>query len=100
MASQCQRRWATCASPLPTDAHAAPGKHAHLIGGESPMATLVGTFFHSHGGTTTIPAEFWREKVRMGRPVRADVPIEDDETNIKKCNRTHEGFRVLREKIA
>jgi len=63
------------------------------------MATLVGTFFHSHGGTTSLPGELWRD-LRVGRPVREDVPIEDDETNIAKANRVHEGFRVLREKIA
>lgn len=63
------------------------------------MATLVGSFFHSHGGTTTLPGELWRD-LRVGRPVRDDVPIEDDATNISKANRTHEGFRVLREKIA
>ena len=39
------------------------------------MATLIGTFFHSHGGTTDTPGELWRE-MRLGRPVREDVPIE------------------------
>ena len=63
------------------------------------MAKLVGTFFHSHGGTTSMPGELWRER-RLTRPIREDVPIEDDATNIEKANRTHEGFRVLREKIA
>ena len=63
------------------------------------MATLVGTFFHSHGGTTSLPGELWRER-RLSRPIREDVPIEDDATNIKKAARTHEGFRVLREKVA
>jgi hypothetical protein len=62
------------------------------------MAKLVGTFFHSHGGTTSMPGELWRER-RLSRPIRADVPIEDDEVNIEKARRTHEGFRVLREKI-
>ena len=63
------------------------------------MAKLVGSFFHSHGGTTSLPGELWRER-RLTRPIRPDVPIEDDETNIAKAERTHEGFRVLREKIA
>lgn len=63
------------------------------------MAKLVGTFYHSHGGTTSMPGELWRQR-RLSRPIREDVPIEDDETNIKKAERTHEGFRVLREKIA
>jgi 3-O-methylgallate 3,4-dioxygenase len=63
------------------------------------MAKLVGTFFHSHGGTTSMPGEEWRRR-RLERPIREDMPIEDDESNIKKAARTHEGFRVLREKIA
>lgn len=63
------------------------------------MATLVGTFFHSHGGTTDAPGELWRE-LRLSRPVREDVPIEDDATNIKKAERIHECFRLLRERIA
>ena len=63
------------------------------------MAQLVGTFMHSHGGTTSMPGELWRGR-RLARPIREDVPIEDDETNVKKAARTHEGFRVLREKIA
>ena len=54
---------------------------------------------HSHGGTTSMPGELWQQR-RLGRPIREDVPIEDDETNIKKAKRTHEGFRVLRERIA
>ena len=63
------------------------------------MAKLVGTFMHSHGGTTSMPGELWRER-RLTRPIREDVPIEDDATNIEKARRTHEGFRVLRERIA
>ena len=63
------------------------------------MATLVGTFFHSHGGTTSLPGELWGQR-RLHRPIREDVPIEDEETNVAKAVRTHEGFRVLREKIA
>ncbi len=46
-----------------------------------------------------MPGELWRER-RLTRPIREDVPIEDDATNIDKARRTHEGFRVLREKIA
>ena len=63
------------------------------------MATLVGTFFHSHGGTTSLPPELWVER-RNARPIRADMPNESLEVNIEKANRTHEGFRVLRERIA
>src|SRR5690349_20906376 len=64
------------------------------------MAKLIGTFFHSHGGTTSTPGELWDELYRRDRPIRADVPVDDHETNLKKADRTHEGFRVLREKLA
>jgi hypothetical protein len=63
------------------------------------MAKLVGTFFHSHGGTTSMDPVHWRER-RLSRPIRDDVPVEDDETNLAKGARIHEGFRVLREKVA
>jgi len=63
------------------------------------VAQLVGTFFHSHGGTTDAPGELWRQ-MRLGRKVRADVPVEDDETNIRKANRLHECFGILRDKLA
>ncbi len=62
------------------------------------MAKLVGTFFHSHGGTTSMPGALWRER-RLSRPIREDVPVEDDEANIAKAARVHEAFRVLREKV-
>jgi hypothetical protein len=63
------------------------------------MAQLVGTFFHSHGGTTDMPGALWRE-MRLGRPVREDVPVEDDETNIRKAARLHECFGILRNRLA
>src|SRR5580700_539533 len=63
------------------------------------MAKLVGTFFHSHGGTTSIPGDQWGE-LRSSRPVRQDVPVDDRETNVAKAARTHEGFRILRERLA
>ena len=63
------------------------------------MAKLVGSFFHSHGGTTSLPGELWGQR-RQSRPIRPDVPREDVETNVAKAKRTHEGFRVLREKVA
>jgi len=37
---------------------------------------------------------------RNARPIRGDVPNESLEVNTAKAERTHEGFRVLREKIA
>ncbi|MSQ10472.1 MAG: hypothetical protein EXR52_05635 [Dehalococcoidia bacterium] len=63
------------------------------------MAQLVGVFHHSHGGTTSMPGELWRER-RISRPIREDTPIEDDATNIAKAARVHDAFRVLREKVA
>ena len=63
------------------------------------MATLVGTFFHSHGGTTSLPPDMWVSQ-RNARPIREDVPKESLEVNTAKAKRTHEGFRVLRERIA
>src|SRR5437762_13334164 len=63
------------------------------------MAKLVGTFFHSHGGTTSMPGEEWRER-RLARPIREDVPIEDDATNVAKADQTHKDFGILRDKIA
>ena len=63
------------------------------------MAKLIGTFFHSHGGTTSLDPALW-EEVRLTRPIREDVPIDDHETNLRKGARIHDSFRVLREKIA
>ena len=62
------------------------------------MAKLVGTFFHSHGGTTSLDPAMWDE-VRMDRPIREDVPVDSHETNLAKGARIHDSFRVLREKI-
>lgn len=63
------------------------------------MANLVGTFFHSHGGTTSLDPARW-EEVRSSRPIRSDVPIDSQETNLAKGARIHDSFRVLREKVA
>ena len=63
------------------------------------MAKLVGTFFHSHGGTTSLDPAKW-EEVRAKRPIREDVPVDDHETNLAKGARIHDSFRVLRERIA
>ena len=63
------------------------------------MAKLVGTFYHSHGGTTSLPPEEWTSR-REARPIREDMPHESTEVNRAKAARTHEGFRVLRERIA
>src|ERR1051325_1369111 len=46
-----------------------------------------------------MPGSEWRKR-RLARPVREDIPIEDDETNIAKANQTHRDFAILREKIA
>jgi 3-O-methylgallate 3,4-dioxygenase len=62
------------------------------------MAKLVGTFFHSHGGTTSLDPARW-EEVRANRPIRSDVQIDDQETNLAKGARIHDSFRVLGEKL-
>lgn len=62
------------------------------------MATLVGTFFHSHGGTTSLPPEAWTRR-REARPIRPDVPHESTKINREKARRTHEGFAILRNRI-
>jgi hypothetical protein len=46
-----------------------------------------------------MPGELWHER-RQQRPIREDVPVESIEANVKKAARVHEGFRVLREKVA
>jgi 3-O-methylgallate 3,4-dioxygenase len=63
------------------------------------MAKLVGTFFHSHGGTTSLDPAKW-EEVRANRPIHKDVQIDSHEVNLAKGARIHDSFRVLREKIA
>src|SRR5690348_2565943 len=76
-----------------------PTQTGRSTGGIHSMAKLVGVFHHSHGGTTSLPGELWRKR-RLERPIREDMPVEDDATNIEKARRTHEGFRVVREKLA
>jgi hypothetical protein len=48
---------------------------------------------------TSLAPEVWRD-LRLSRPMREDMPVEDDETNARKAARIHESFRVLRQKIA
>ena len=62
------------------------------------MAKLVGTFFHSHGGTTSLPPELWVER-RNNRPIRSDVPNESRAKNTAKSERVHKGFQALRDKV-
>ena len=62
------------------------------------MAKLVGTFFHSHGGTTSLPPELWVER-RNSRPIRSDVPNESLAKNTAKSERVHKGFQTLRDKV-
>ncbi len=62
------------------------------------MAKLVGTFFHSHGGTTSLPPDLWVER-RNTRPIRSDVPNESLDVNKSKAKRVHAGFQILREKL-
>jgi len=62
------------------------------------MARLVGVFNTSHSPTAYLPAERWNE-VRASRTLRADVPMDDLETNRTKKARVERGFATLREKL-
>lgn len=63
------------------------------------MAILVGIFNTAHSLFCYLPPERWNE-VRAGRPLRADVPLDDLQTNRKKAERIRAGFAALREKLA
>lgn len=62
------------------------------------MAQLVGAFYMSHASWCYRPAELW-EGVRSGRRHRADVPIDDLETNKKRAARIAEARRTLRAEV-
>lgn len=62
------------------------------------MATLVGVFNTSHSPTAYAPAERWNE-VRASRKLRADVPLDDLETNRAKKARVEQGFATLRARL-
>ena len=64
------------------------------------MAKLVGVFNTAHSPFTYMTSDQW-ETVRSNRPpYRADVPIDDEETNAAKAARVQVGFKTLRQKLA
>jgi hypothetical protein len=63
------------------------------------MAQLVGVFQAAHTPFCYRRPEDWNQ-ARGGRALRADVPLDDLETNRRKFARVQEGFAVLRRKLA
>jgi hypothetical protein len=63
------------------------------------MAKIVGVFQTAHTPFCYRRPEAWND-LRAGRPVRADVPVDDLETNRLKYARIQNGFEVLRRKLA
>ena len=63
------------------------------------MATLVGVFNMAHSPFCYMPPERWNE-VRASRSLRADVPMDDVETNRAKWGRIQAAFATLRAKLA
>lgn len=63
------------------------------------MAKLVGVYATSHSPFCYMPPERWNE-VRASRKLRADVPMDDLETNRQKAARIQQGFAVLKRELA
>jgi len=63
------------------------------------MVQLVGVFQAAHTPFCYRRPEDWNQ-ARSGRELRADVPLDDLETNRRKYARVQEGFAVLRRKLA
>ena len=63
------------------------------------MATLAGVFTMSHSPFCYMPPERWNE-VRASRALRADVPLDDVETNRAKAARIAGAFATLRGRLA
>src|SRR5262245_51127545 len=63
------------------------------------MAHLVGVFQTAHTPFCYRRPEDWNQ-ARSGRTLRADVPVDDLETNRRKYARVQDGFAVLRRKLA
>ncbi|MGH2600997.1 MAG: hypothetical protein ACRDJ9_16620 [Dehalococcoidia bacterium] len=62
------------------------------------MAKLVGVFNTAHSPFCYMAPERWNE-VRAGRSLRADVPMDDVETNKEKAARIQASFATLRQKL-
>jgi hypothetical protein len=63
------------------------------------MATLAGVFAMSHSPFCYMPAERWND-VRASRSLRADVPLDDVETNRAKAARVAAAFAALKRRLA
>jgi hypothetical protein len=63
------------------------------------MAQIVGVYQTAHTPFCYRRPEDWN-RVRSTRPIRADVPVDDLETNQRKYARVQKGFAVLRQKLA
>src|SRR5262245_40870957 len=63
------------------------------------MATIVGVFQTSHSPFCYRRPDVWND-FRMKRPLRADVPLDDLETNRKKYARIQASFAALKRKLA
>jgi hypothetical protein len=63
------------------------------------MAKVVGVYCTSHSPFCYMPPERWND-VRARRALRADVPLDDLETNRAKAQRIQAGFATLRQKLA
>jgi hypothetical protein len=63
------------------------------------MAQIVGVFQTSHSPFCYRRPEAWND-LRRARPIRADVPLDDLETNRKKYARVQAGFATLKRKVA
>ena len=63
------------------------------------MAKIVGVFQTSHSPFCYRRPDVWND-FRKGRPIRADVPMDDLETNRKKYARIQTSFATLKRKVA
>jgi hypothetical protein len=63
------------------------------------MAQIVGVFQVAHTPFCYRRPEDWNN-ARSARPIRADVPLDDLESNRRKYERIQNGFAVLRRKLA
>lgn len=59
---------------------------------------IVSVIATAHGPFCYIPPKQWNTE-RAKRPIRKDVPFDDDDANERKGERIRNGFRVLREHL-
>ena len=63
------------------------------------MARLVGVFNMTHSPFCYMPADRWSQ-VRASRPIREDVPVDEEAENHAKAQRIRDGFATLRRKMS